>query len=141
MSDTRLSAVGDILEIQSLKALWCEVIDNVHFNPTAAAPRLSALFADDVKADYGPAGLFDGRDAVTRFLVEVSSKPAWLWHSLHSPRVEVSGDSAVGYWTMNGQAKMDGSDQMLTSTNRCHDEFRRTPDGWRFSYIRSIHEA
>jgi hypothetical protein len=141
VTDQKLQTLSDSLEIQTLKALCMEIIDNVHFDPPAARGKLAALFVDDIKADYGPAGLFEGRDAVLEFLVNISAKPAWLWHSLHSPRVEVSGDTATGYWTMNGQGRMQGSDEMVGSINRCRDEFRRTADGWKISYIRSINEG
>lgn len=141
MTEQELQELSDSLEIQSLKALCMEIIDNVHFDPEDARAKLSNLFVDDIKADYGPAGLFEGRDAVLEFLVNISAKPAWLWHSLHSPRIEVSGDIATGYWTMNGQGRMPDSDQMVASINRCRDDFRRTADGWKISYIRSINEG
>jgi len=141
MDADKLNEIADRLEIQDVKALFLEVIDNAHHDPAQAAARLGDLFAEDVKADYGAAGFFHGREAVTEFLIGVSSKPDWLWHSLHSPRIEVTGDTAVGHWTMNGHAKMKESEDLLSSTNRCRDEFTRTSEGWKFSLIRTIQEG
>lgn len=133
--------VEAILEIQALKALYYEIVDNARSDRDRAAARLREILAEDVKADYGARGIMDGREAVIDFLLNVSTKPEWLWHAIHSPRVEVTGDTAVGYWTTNGQSKIKGSDAVNTATGRAKDDFRRTPQGWRFTMIRNIPEA
>jgi SnoaL-like domain len=140
MSANSLEKVQDILEIQSLKALYFEILDSFTSDANKAAARLNDVLAEDVKADHGAMGVTEGRQQVVSFLTEVCSKPAWLWHSLHSPRVEVTGDTAIGHWTTSGQAKMIASGPVLSATNRSISQFRRTPQGWRITSIRTVQE-
>jgi hypothetical protein len=141
MNDEKLRNVVDILEIQALKAQFFEVIDSIGTDPDKAAAELRELLSDDVTADYGPFGFHQGRESVIQFFVGAYSQFEWDWHSLHSPRVKVNGDTAVGFWTSNGHAMVKGSGAIHTSINRYSDEFVRTPAGWQLSYIRDIVEA
>jgi hypothetical protein len=123
-----------------MKALYCEIADASVKDTPKAARQLKELFASDLKADYG-LGLLDGGDAVIDFLVTaIASTNDYLWHSIHSPQVHVDGNTAVGRWTVMIRMKPKGSTTTNTMIGRYMDEFRRTPEGWRFSSIRFVAE-
>src|SRR5437899_830833 len=92
--------LSDVLQLQTMKAIYCETVDACVSGGSEFAERLRELFTEDVQADYGM-GPLNGRNAVVEFLVDaiVSNNDA-LWHSIHTPRIDVSGDTAVGQWTI-----------------------------------------
>ena len=140
MSDNTVQRVADVLEIQSLKALYFEILDSARLDRAKADSRLKEILTEDVRLDHGAAGQIAGRDRVVHHLMEACSKPEWLMHTLHTPRVEVDGDTAVGYWTTTGQARFHGSKALATSANRSRADFRRTPQGWRITLLCNVFE-
>jgi ketosteroid isomerase-like protein len=106
-----------------------------------AAARLAQLLTEDVHADYGM-GPLNGRNAVIEFLVgTIVATNDSLWHSIHTPRIDVSGDTATGHWTLMVRMKRKHSTMFDTLYGRYLDEFRRTQQGWRISSIRFIQEG
>ena len=59
----------------------------------------------------------------------------WMIHMLGSPRIEVSGDTASGDWTVAVHSKTRGGEAMQV-VGRYADRFTRTADGWRISHIK-----
>jgi len=53
-----------------------------------------------------------------------------MWHSFHSPEIEIVGDHAVGHWTVYCLATNAGSNQVDVIVGRYRDEYLRTPQGW-----------
>jgi hypothetical protein len=143
MKEVELNEVRDIMQLQAVKALYCEIVDSITSDAAGAAARLRELFAADVKADYGMGmSLLQGCDAVADFLLTaIGASNQALWHSIHSPRIEVHGDSAVGRWTVLVRLKVKGAATTTMLFGRYVDEFRRTPAGWRLSFIRFIQQA
>jgi SnoaL-like domain len=64
-----------------------------------------------------------------------------VWHSIHTPRMDVTGDTAVGRWTLIVRMRRKGSTTSDELFGRYLDEFRRTPNGWRISAVRFIQEG
>jgi ketosteroid isomerase-like protein len=141
VNEHQISRLSDLLQLQALKAAYCETVDACVKAGAAAAARLGDLFTEDVRADYGMGPLI-GRNAVTGFLVDaiVANNDA-LWHSIHTPRIDVTGDTAVGRWTLIVRMKRKGSAAFDELFGRYLDEFRRTPKGWRISSVRFIQEG
>lgn len=133
--------VADVLAIQSLKAAYCEAADLLPTDIAAAAEGLAAVFAPDATADYG-AGLLEGRDAIIGFLVDrIGPVRAWLWHAIHTPLVEVDGDTAIARWTVVAMMRDKGSDRIERAYGRYANRMVRTADGWRIAAMRWIEEA
>jgi ketosteroid isomerase-like protein len=123
-----------------MKATYCESVDACMRDAETAAARLGGLFTEDIHADYGM-GPLKGRDAVIEFLVSaIVANNDSLWHSIHTPRIDVSGDSATGHWTLMVRMKHKNSTVFDTLYGRYLDEFRRTQQGWRISSVRFIQE-
>jgi hypothetical protein len=132
--------VSDILQLQAMKAIYCETVDACVAADGTAARRFGELFSEDVNVDYGVMRL-SGRSAVVEFLVAtIAGTNEYLWHSIGTPRVEVSGDTAQGLWTVMARMKRKGGTTFETLYGRYEDEFRRTPQGWRFSSVRFVQE-
>lgn len=141
MNEHEISRLSDVLQLQALKAAYCETVDACVSEHGAAAARFGDLFTEDVRADYGM-GALSGRQAVAGFLVAaIVSNNDVLWHSIHTPRIEVTGDTAVGRWTLLVRMKRKGSAAFEELFGRYLDEFRRTPNGWRISSVRFLLEG
>jgi hypothetical protein len=141
VNEHEISRVRDILQLQAMKAVYCETVDSCVKDSTNAAAVFRELFTADVKADYG-LGPLNGRDAVSEFLLgAIAATSDSLWHSIHSPRIDVTGHTAVGRWTIMARMKHKGSTTFDTLFGRYLDEFRRTPQGWRVSSVRFIREG
>jgi ketosteroid isomerase-like protein len=125
----------DVMHLQSLKAMYCEIIDDCTKDAGRAAARLNEIFTEDATADYGM-GVLEGRDAVVGFVVNaISSRSDSAWHAIHTPRIEVNGDSGIGRWTVVARMRVKGAAAADTIIGRYVDEFRRTPGGWRISRV------
>ena len=134
-----LEALAAKLEIQSIKALYCEGVDLLS-DKEESRRILQSVLSEDVRADYGN-GVYEGRDVVVAFLVdEVCASRAWLWHSIHTPFLSVDGDRGVGRWTVDVFMKAKGSEAVQSAIGRYIDEFRHTPEGWRISDMRWVPE-
>ena len=128
--------VSDGIEIQNLKARYCEIVDGGARDPDGVPGLLAGLFAEDAVGDYGT-GPLEGREAIIDFLMNQICTPLdWLFHALHTPRIEIDGDRATGHWTVIAHSRAVGSDSIETQIGRYQDSFRRTSDGWRFASIR-----
>jgi hypothetical protein len=133
--------VKDILHLQAMKAIYCETVDACTADDGTAAARLAELLTEDVHADYGM-GPLHGRNAVIEFLVSaIAANNDSLWHSIHTPRIDVSGDTATGRWTLMVRMKRRHSTVFEALYGRYLDEFRRTQQGWRISCVRFIQEG
>jgi hypothetical protein len=140
VNEQGITNLSDILALESLKAAYCETVDACASDPAGATARFSELFTADVRAQYGMSPL-TGRVGVIGFLVAtVGASNESLWHSIHTPRIDVTGDTAVGRWTVMARLKRKGVATADTVIGRYQDEFRRTPRGWRISSVRFIQE-
>ncbi|MGB8363304.1 MAG: nuclear transport factor 2 family protein [Rhizomicrobium sp.] len=63
MNDDKLNKLYGIIEVQTLKARYCEASDGIVKDRAKAAALLKELFTEDAIADYGM-GELKGRDAV-----------------------------------------------------------------------------
>lgn len=133
--------VAAIMEIQALKVRFFEAVDRCHSDSSGASAELREMFIDGIRADYSPFGSFEGADAYIHFLITSYAQFDWLWHCVHSPRVVVTRNQAIGYWTSAAHARLKDTGTLIASINRYRDDFVLTPDGWRFSFVRDILEA
>lgn len=127
----RLEAVGAILNI---KHRYGELVDRLasRINQTDLE-ALGELFTEDAFVDFVAVQL-PGRQAILDLYGGVMQKNfAWVWHSFHSPIVEVNGDHASGRWTLQGITITHQSPTPTTVYGRYADEFVRTGEGWRMS--------
>lgn len=123
------------LAIANLKARYCAAADLPASDPDQARRLLVDIFADDFVGDYGT-GPLHGPQAITDFLcTAISANSLWMIHMLHSPRIEIDGDSATGDWTVLGQMKRRATGAIDSVIGRYSDLFRLTPAGWRIERV------
>jgi ketosteroid isomerase-like protein len=135
------SSLNDALQLQVIKATYCETVDACFTDTGKATARLAELFTEDVRGDYGM-GPLNGCNAVIAFLIDaIVATNESLWHSLHTPLIQVNGDTATGHWTVMVRSKHKGAATPDMIYGRYLDEFRRTSRGWRISAIRFIQEG
>lgn len=127
--------LSDYELIQNLKARYCASADHSPEDREEARHRLLALFAPDVTADYG-FGEMAGGEALATFLTDaIAGGSEWIVHNLHSPQIEIAGDTAEAQWTVNVRMKRrDGTQEFVFG--RYFDAFKRTVDGWRIARVR-----
>ncbi len=125
----------DALEIANLKARYCAAVDMAPADQAQARAALASVFTDDFIGDYG-FGTMDGPKAIIDFMCSaVAANSEWMIHMLHSPSINVTGDTATGDWTVMAHMKRREGGAVDLVLGRYTDEFRRTVDGWRIAKI------
>jgi hypothetical protein len=105
MSEDLVRKIADTLEIQNLKAVYCQAADMATHDPAKAGEILQTLFVPEVRADYGIA-ICEGREALLGYLLKmITEVNEWLLHGIQTPRIEVDGDTARGEWVIMVQIK------------------------------------
>jgi SnoaL-like domain len=125
----------DVVEIANVKARYCAASDLCPTDIDAALAGFRTAFTQAVVGDYG-FKTFHGFDELTGFMTTaVAGNSEWMVHMLHTPRIEVAGDTATGDWTVMGQMKRREGGAIDTVLGRYSDELVRTPDGWRIAKV------
>jgi hypothetical protein len=121
--------------IQNLKARYCAVADSAAGDPEGARRAFGAIFMPDIVADYGY-GPMHGADALGDFLcTAIAAGSEWVLHMIHSPMIEITGETARGDWTVMAHLKRRAGGQVDVVLGRYADEFRLTPEGWRITRV------
>src|SRR5262245_27672505 len=87
--------IEDYFAICEVKARYCRFLDNKDWE------SWGDLFTEDVEQDTRPSGgtLAHGRDELLRS-VRASIGTAITAHQVHSPEVQIEGDTAQAIWAM-----------------------------------------
>ncbi len=96
-----------------------------------------ALFTPDAHIDYRSAGGIAGRPAeVAAWMPEAMSVFSWSLHSLSTHRLRFTGENAatgaLHVFARHGLT-WEGAAELMDVSAVYHDEYVRTPDGWRFA--------
>jgi len=96
-----------------------------------------ALFAPDAHIDYRSAGGIAGTPAeVAAWMPKAMSVFSWSLHSMSTHRLCFTGaDTASGslhVFARHG-VTWEGVDELMDVNAVYHDDYVRTPDGWRFA--------
>lgn len=141
--DPETRRLADIEAIRRLKAAYGLAFDDlINSYAPEKAGRFGALFTEEVEAKFADSPATSGRAAIVDFIaVQVRSRRAWMWHSFHSPLIEVDGDTATGQWTVHCVAMCKGAAKADTIIGRYRDVYVRTPEGWRQSSLVFLNET
>jgi hypothetical protein len=121
--------------IQNLKARYCATADCSAHDPDGAREAFRSVFTDDVVADYGSGEL--AGEAVAEFMcTAVPGNSEWMLHMLHSPLVEIDGETATASWTVSVRSKRRPSGAIDDLVGRYDDRLRLTAGGWRIAQVR-----
>ena len=140
-SDFEARTIRDVLEIQALKARYCAAVDQLPHHEEDAVIKLRSMFAEDMDGGSGDK-VSHGREAVIDFLVRhVGQTHQWLWHTIHSPIIDVVGDSAKGQWTAFVFMMDRDSATVKNAIGRYFESYRRMGSGWHISSSRWAPES
>jgi hypothetical protein len=96
-------------------------------------PLFRTVFADDVHADYGDIGTFDGIDAITEFMEVSHVELGHTMHRLSNLAIDVEGESATARSYVDGVLMAPDGQSGLNPIGFYDDELVRMSDGWRIS--------
>lgn len=146
-SSNLISNLADIEDIHRIKGLYCDLIDRIRREGKPAdVDRLAALFTEDAVLDFSSLnmGIYTGRTAIVEhFTKNLPALVTWMWHSVSSPIIEVSGDSAIGQWTLYSLADFQAKPSTLppATYGRYTDTFKRVGGGWYQSSLYFLDET
>jgi hypothetical protein len=123
-----LEQLRDIHEITTLKARYCRCVDTKDW----------AGYADCLADDFRLAGdggrVQNGRQEAVAYVSNALAHARTV-HHVHTPEITLTGpDTATGIWAMNDYVELtrpDGQPFVLRGYGHYHEEYVRTPDGWR----------
>ena len=134
--EQRIRRLEDIVEIKTLKGLYCKYNDGgwPEQGPSHRGPCLE-LFVEDAVWDGRPYFFHaEGREAIGEALSSARSMP-FVVHNVMTPIIEVNGDVASGHWHMICCVSLpDFSSHWLIG--HYLEDYVRTAQGWRFKAIR-----
>lgn len=121
--------------IQNLKARYCATADRAARDPDGAREAFGSIFLPDIVADYGYEPML-GAGALSAFLcTAIAGSSEWVLHTIHSPMIEIAGETATGDWTVIAHLKRREGGQVDVVMGRYSDVFRLTPEGWRIARV------
>ena len=131
--EERVRRLEDIEEIRKLKSLYSHYA-NVG-EGTGDADKFAQLFTDDCIWDLSNNEL-RGKAAIIDRLHEIERLNYAGVHFSLNPRIEVNGDEASGEWDLIFPVFPPDGTGLTTVCGYYWDRLRRTPQGWRFTYVK-----
>ena len=128
MDDLRLE---DRALITDLATAYADAVDEKSWG------AFQDLFAPDALIDYRSAGGIAGTPAeVAHWMGEAMTMFSWSMHSISTQRIHFTGpDTAIGSMHVFARHGLtwDGVEELMDVSAVYHDEYVRTPAGWRFA--------
>lgn len=136
------ASLDDLLALEAirqLKASYCRFVDTKQWD------RLAGLFLPEARL-YGFGSVGDG-GTPEEFVAGIAKRLAKVIsiHHVHNPEISLTGpDTARGIWPMtdylefaDGDAPHEAPESRgFIGWGHYEEDYRRTPDGWRFSFMR-----
>ena len=124
-----MSAEGDRLAdrdaLRELRAKYS------HYWDDGRANDFVGLFTDDCVFQMATQGMVEGREALRVAVAEVIHRVGFSIHFTSDEVSEFTGeDTAIGYCRF---AFHGGGTPNIEGAGTYHDEYRKTPQGWRFT--------
>ncbi|MCZ6772690.1 MAG: nuclear transport factor 2 family protein [Proteobacteria bacterium] len=129
--ERRLTRIEDIEAIKQLKALYCEICDDMH-NPD----RIDSLFAEGAiweSADFGKA---EGHEAIRELFRGFQKMFSFSQHNIMNPRIEVDGGRATGIWYIMGPWTYSENNEEKWLALRYDDDYVKINGEWKYQHLR-----
>jgi 3-phenylpropionate/cinnamic acid dioxygenase small subunit len=102
-------------------------------------PLFRTCFTDDVHADYGDIGVWDGVDAIATWMEATHGTMPATNHMITNIAVELNGATAHATSYVHAVlAITPDSSQFVDAVGSYHDTLVRTADGWRIRERRFV---
>ena len=129
--EQRITRLEDIEAIKKLKAIYCDICDDMH-NPD----RIGALFAEDgiwESADFGKAV---GPQAVRELFQNFQKMFSFSQHNIMNPIIDVNGNRATAQWYIAGPWDQTEGDRKTWMTLRYNDDYVKVGGEWKYQHLR-----
>ncbi len=129
--EQRITRLEDIEAIKKLKAIYCDICDDMH-NPD----RIGALFAEDgiwESADFGKAV---GPKAVRELFQNFQKMFSFSQHNIMNPIIDVNGNRATAQWYIAGPWDQTEGDRKTWMTLRYNDDYVKIGGEWKYQHLR-----
>ena len=124
-------AMGDLEDIKRVKYRYLRALDTKHWDDYADT------MTKDVVGDYGSSlgeeHHFTDRNSLVEYMRTSLPANVVTEHRVTHPEITVDGDEASAIWYLQDKVIVVEFDFMLIGAAFYHDEYRRTPDGWKIS--------
>ncbi len=126
-----MCAMGDIDDIKRVKYRYLRALDTKHWD------EFADTLTEDIVGDYGSSlgeeHRFSDRDSLVAFMRDAMPANVLTEHRVTHPEIDVNGDEATGIWYLQDRVIVPDFNFMLYGAAFYHDQYRRTPDGWKIS--------
>lgn len=123
--------MGDLEDIKRVKYRYLRALDTKHWDDYADT------MTKDVVGDYGSSlgeeHHFTDRNSLVEYMRTSLPANVVTEHRVTHPEITVDGDEASAIWYLQDKVIVVEFDFMLIGAAFYHDEYRRTPDGWKIS--------
>ncbi len=123
--------MDDVEDIKLVKYRYLRALDTKHWDDFAET------MTEDIVADYGSSlgeeHRFTDRTSLVAYMRTSLPANVVTEHRVTHPEITVSGDTASGIWYLQDRVIVLEFDFMLIGAAFYHDQYRRTPDGWKIS--------
>ena len=123
--------MGDLEDIKRVKYRYLRALDTKHWADYADT------MTDDVVCDYGSSmgeeHHFTDRNSLVEYMRTSLPDSVVTEHRVTHPEITIDGDEASGIWYLQDRVIVAEFDFMLIGAAFYHDEYRKTPDGWKIS--------
>lgn len=127
--DEPTRASSDREAIKELRAAYGYHLDNHEWD------EFRALFTEDAVLDYGEnIGHQEGAAGLEFFTEYVDERVEAGTHMMHSPIIEVDGETATGRWYVDARESFPDGKAGIT-TGEYHDTYRRVDGTWKFAEV------
>jgi len=120
-ADDEIQRLLDIEAIKKLRGQYTRAIDTKDWDLYGACLAEDARLATD-------GGVNEGRDTIVTNISQALTSAKTV-HHLHTPEIEVTGDSATAIWAMNDY--VDFGQFLLRGYGHYNEEYVRTDEGWK----------
>lgn len=131
--EARLARLEAESDIRRLKARYLNACD------AKQADEVRACFTPDAVIDFEGMGVFSVDQLVGIFTELAVNTPISDSHHGHNGEIDIlSEDTAKALWNLGFTTYDPRNGQFRALSMFYHDEYRRTPEGWRISATKSV---
>jgi hypothetical protein len=130
--EQRITRLEDIEAIKQLKALYCDICDDMH-NPD----RIASVFAEDAIWESDDFGKAEGHDAICELFRGFQKMFSFSQHNIMNPRIEINGNRATGIWYIMGPWTHSEDDKKIWMTARYDDDYVKIDGEWKYQHLRA----
>lgn len=130
--ECRITRLEDIEAIKYLKALYCDICDDLH-NPD----RIGDLFAEDGIWESPDFGQARGKAAIKTLFEGFKARFTASQHNIMNPRIDVSGTTATGVWYIAGFWDDVENGRNIWMTARYDDDYVKIDGQWKYQHLRA----